>query len=63
MSKPGKGISQVALRYKRRWLKEQTDVKGEGGGGVRRLGGEAGAEKARLWAVIPQGVGLLRKKV
>lgn len=63
VSKSGKGISGAALRYKRRWLKEQTGVKKKKKGVVRRLGGEAGAEKARLWAVIPQGVGLLRKKV
>lgn len=59
VSKPGKGISEAALRSKRRQLKEYTGVKR----GRRSEKAGWGGRSREGKAVIPQGLELLRKKV
>lgn len=61
MSKQGKAIPEAALRFKRkgpkrkRWKKEEEELED--------WAGTEEPVQARLWAVIPQDMGELRKKV
>lgn len=63
VSKSGKGISGAALRYKRRWLKEQTGVKKKK---KRRRSEKAGwggrSREGKAVGCYPPGRGVAKKE-